>query len=146
MHFTALIRSSREYLSCFDYDHYPECFQRFEDACAPLFAQLSESMLSDEAAAVIDALEADRAALSRRQQKDAAFLDKQVLALFLSPAAARFGGEAEAFARELCRQWNDRYPRNTYLPGYYDDIMKGFDATLLGIPLRKSKKLRRRRE
>jgi hypothetical protein len=36
--------------------------------------------------------------------------------------------------------WCSEYPRNVYLAGTYEQIMKGFDANLLGLPLRKSKK------
>ena len=123
MNFAELISASRTYLSCFDYDHYPACFQAFENDAAPLF----------------DALEGGRAELPRKVQKTAAEEEKQVFALFLAPAALRRGGAAQTFSEALCRQWNTRYPRNTFLAGNYETILKGFDSNLLGLPLRKSK-------
>ena len=136
------LRSARAYLACFDYDHYPACFAAFERSCAPDFAALTEENAAAEAEAIIASLSADWEALPRRERKDAAFRDKQVLALFLSPAAARSGGQAEAFSRLLRERWTARFPRNGYLPGDYETILKGFDANLLGLPLRKSKQRR----
>ncbi len=130
---------SREYLSCFDYDHYPSCFQTFEAECAPFFEVLDTAGLEQAAAILIETLERRRAALPHREQKLAAAEEKRVLALFLSPAAVRWGGLAASFAEELNRKWTARYPRNTYLVGTYEAIMKGFDSNLLGLPLRKSK-------
>ena len=95
------------------------------------------------AAQLIDTLERRRAELSRRAQKTAAEEEKRVLALFLAPAAERMGSVAADFVQVLCRQWNTRYPRNTFLAGNYETIMKGFDANLLGLPLRKSSKRNR---
>ncbi len=133
MELTRLIVSSRAYLNCFDYDHYPDCLETFEKAAAPL---LSVSVSDPEL--LIDELERIYADLPRRERKEAAIKDKQVLALYLSPAALRIGNGAEAYARLLCEKWNQHYPRNRYIVGDYDTIMKGFDANLLGLPLRKS--------
>ncbi|MBR6207457.1 MAG: hypothetical protein IKQ69_00470 [Oscillospiraceae bacterium] len=131
---------SREYLSCFDYDHYPSCFQAFEAGCVPFFETLEAAGPEQAAVGLMEALERRRAALPGREQKLAAEEEKRVLALFLSPAAARWGGLAVSFAEELNRKWNARYPRNTYLVSTYEAIMKGFDSNLLGLPLRKSKR------
>ncbi|MBR1456668.1 MAG: hypothetical protein IJ594_05865 [Oscillospiraceae bacterium] len=140
MSFADLIASSRGYLSRFDYDNYPPCFSAFEADGASLFAALEGADPEQAAAVLIDELERRRGELPRRAQKQQAEEEKRVLALFLSPAALRYGGAAADFAGALSRQWNARYPRNTFLPGDYDVIMKGFDSNLLGLPLRKSKK------
>ena len=76
----------------------------------------------------------------RAEKKAAEQEDKLVLAYFLAPAARRCGGPALHFAAILSRKWNARYPRNPFYPGDFDVILKGFDANLLGLPLRKSKK------
>ena len=55
------------------------------------------------------------------------------------PARPEKAGGAEVFIGELSRLWNGRYPRNRFLPGTFEKLMKGFDANLLGLPLRKSK-------
>ena len=142
MELAELILNSREYLSCFDYDHYPACFQAFEEAFAPLAEALGALGPEQAAEALTEELARRRADLPRRQQKTAAEEEKQVLALFLSPAAARLGGFSLCFSEALMRRWNALYPRNTYLAGDYETILKGFDANLLGIPLRKSKRRR----
>lgn len=142
MDLAELISTSRSYLACFDYDHYPACFQAFEEDCAPLLDALEGTDPGSAAAQLIDTLERRRAALPRRVQKTAAEEEKRVLALFLAPAAERLGEAAADFVQVLCRQWNVRYPRNTFMAGNYETIMKGFDANLLGLPLRKSKQRR----
>lgn len=140
MTFAQQISAAREYLSRFDYDNYPLCFQTFEADCAPLFDALADADPEQAAQALLRDLEERRAALPRREQKSAAEEEKRVLALFLSPAALRHGEAASAFAEALCRLWNARYPRNTFLTGSYETLMKGFDSNLLGLPLRKSRR------
>ena len=56
--------------------------------------------------------------------------------------ALRASEAAGAFAETMREKWNTRFPRNTFLPGRFEEILKGFDANLLGLPLRKSKKNR----
>ena len=72
MNFAELISASRTYLSCFDYDHYPACFQAFENDAAPLFDALEGADPEGAASALIDALEGGRAELPRKVQKTAA--------------------------------------------------------------------------
>ena len=134
-----LVIASRGYLSSFDYDHYPENFRLFEEAAAPLYATLSGMDHTAEAVRMIEELEQQRESLPRSARRETADMDKRVLALFLAPAARRYGGAAEAFVQVLQEKWNARYPRNTFLAGDYEVIMKGFDSNLLGLPLRKSK-------
>ncbi len=134
-----LVIASREYLSSFDYDHYPENFRHFEAAAAPLYATLSGTDHDAEAARFMEELEQQRESLPRSVRKETADMDKRVIALFLAPAARRYGGAADAFVQVLQQKWNARYPRNTFLAGDYEVIMKGFDSNLLGLPLRKSK-------
>lgn len=140
--FKELIRSAHPYLDSFDYDHYPANFAQFEAAAEPLFQKLPEppAEIAAQAASFVKRFAEDYAALPRREQKEISFRDKQVLALFLAPAALRAGEEAAAFARELCANWKVQFPRNPFLVGEYETIMKGFDANLLGLPLRKSKR------
>ena len=140
MDFCALIDQARAALEPFDYDRYTERFPLYERQAAPFFAALDPAAAEQEAAALIEKLEQRRKALPRRQQRQAAEEEKRALALYLSPAARRHSPQAEAFAECLCRQWNARYPRNRFLPGDYDRILEGFDANLLGLPLRRSKK------
>ena len=140
MTFAELISGARAYLDAFDYDRYPENFRRFEADAGPLFDALTAKNGAELAAALVADLTAGWAKLPWRARKDAAFRDKQVLGLFLSPAAQRHSATAAAFSEQLRALWCERYPRNAYLAGTYEQIMKGFDANLLGLPLRKSKK------
>ena len=135
-----LISRTRGELSVFDYDHYPDSFARFERAAADFFGDLGEDDCDAAAEALIAGLEDGWSRLSRKERKTAEQEDKQVLAYFLAPAARRCGGPAVSFAEILSRKWNARYPRNPFYPGDFDVILKGFDANLLGLPLRKSKK------
>ena len=140
MDLAELITSSRAALSRFDYDHYTSFFQAFEGECVPFFETLKSVGTEQAAGRLMDELEERRSCLSSRERKRAEEEEKQVLALFLSPCAVRRGGLAAAFAEAMNREWNERYPRNTYRIGSYEKILKGFDANLLGMPLRKSKK------
>lgn len=141
MNFQDLIITSRVYLSSFDSDHYPENFRRFEEAAGPLFDALDGKDPALEAKQLIDELEKNRGTLPRSVSREVADMDKRILALFLAPAANRRENDeaAQAFLKSLNSQWNARYPRNTFLCGDYDIIMQGFDSTLFGLPLRKSK-------
>ena len=139
MNFAELITAARSFLPNFDYDRYPACFRQFEADAAPLFDALRGAEPEQTAASLIETLEKNRAAMRPRERKNAAEEEKRVLALFLAPAALRRGGDAAAFAEALMHSWNARYPRNTFLISGYDAIMKGFDANLLGLPLRKSR-------
>lgn len=137
MNFAEWIAAAQPYLRPFDRDHYREHFKTFEqnmDAWAELWARSEHYEAARE---VLAQFEARWSRLGWRERSKAAFKDKQVLALFFSPAAARREDGAEAFAQELCREWNRRYPRNTYLVGSHDSIMKGFDDNLLSMLFRR---------
>ena len=137
MDISSLVLAYLPRLDEFSYSGYPPAFSAFEKEAVPFFASLHETDAGQRAEQLIEALEAGRKSLRRRESKARAEREKNVLALFLAPAALRFGGPAAAFAEELSRLWNARYPRNRFYPGEYETIMKGFDANLLGLPLRK---------
>jgi hypothetical protein len=100
----------------------------------------AEDDLTRAAEALLRELDGARAALPRRERRAALDADRQVLALFLSPAALRRGESAAAFAGELCRLWRQEQPRAPYYCGEYEAIMKGFEANLMGLPLRKTRR------
>ena len=126
-------------LELFSYSGYPPAFASFEQEAASFFASLKPEQTEQQAQALIQELENRRSLLGRNEAKKRAEQEKKVLALFLAPAAKRQGETASLFAEELSRLWNARYPRNRFYTGSYETIMKGFDANLLGLPLRKSK-------
>ena len=128
-----LVDLAQEALGQFNALEYADAFSRFEMAGAPLFDALADP--AAEAQGLLEKLDARRLVLKRREQKRALDLEKRALALYLSPAAERRGGNAALFSEQLNRLWNERYPKNSYKPGSFDTIMSGFAASFLGIPL-----------
>ena len=140
MKLTDLVISAIPYLSEFNYDRYPENYKVFSEI---LFPVLSAALIPGVHAAVrdfMDSFEICFSSLSKKERRDMPFKFKQVLALFLSPFCLKKGGEFEFFARELNEVWNKTYPKNVYYLTDFDSILKGFDANLLGLALRKSNK------
>ena len=135
-----LILSSHPYLDAFDARHYPENFAAFSEAAGPLLTAITPEDAEPQAQKLLEALARRYEGLSRRERKAARFRDKEILTLFLTPAALALGGTAEAFAGALNRLWTARYPREPYGMGTYETILRGFDPTLLGIPLTLGKK------
>ena len=140
MKLTDIIINAMPYLSEFNYDCYTNNYKKFSEDLVPV---LSTALLSEVHTAVqdlIDGFDLYCSSLSKKEIKDMSFKFKQVLALFLSPFCLKKGGEFEFFARELNEVWNKTYPKNVYYLTDFDSILKGFDANLLGLPLRKSNK------
>ena len=140
MKLTDIIINAMPYLSEFNYDCYTNNYKKFSEDLVPV---LSTALLSEVHTAVqdlIDGFDLYCSSLSKKEIKDMSFKFKQVLALFLSPFCLKKGGEFEFFARELNKVWNKKYPKNVYYLTDFDSILKGFDANLLGLPLRKSNK------
>ena len=134
MDFCELIESYREELPHFNAHDYPVSFCRFKEQAAPLFDALETPEM--EASLLVDELVKRCDHLSRRVKKEVLHQDKLVLSLYFSPAADRHGGTAMVFAAEVNRLWNASFPRNRFLLGRYEDIMRGFEASILGIPLK----------
>ena len=138
MKLTDLVIAAIPYLSEFNYDCYPDNYRKYSEEIVPV---LSNALLPGVNTAVqdlIDGFDLYCSSLSKKEIKDISFKFKQVLALFLSPFCLKRGGEFEFFARELNKVWNKKYPKNVYYLTDFDSILKGFDANLLGLPLRKS--------
>lgn len=138
MDFFELLTGAHPYLACFDYDHYPACFQTFEDAARPWFDTLEPARFDETAEEILRGAEARWKARPFWERGDLMRKDKTALALFFAPAAARHSETARAFAALLQARWNGRFPKNRFLAGDYDKIMQGFDKDFLGIKLRKS--------
>lgn len=133
MSFVDLLESFREELVHFNAQAYPFSFKRFEDSASPFFESLSNPAM--EACALIDEMERRCNSLSRKEKREALYQDKMVLTLYVAPASERRKGAALSFAEELCRQWNARFPKNTFKLGRYEDIMHGFEGSIFGLPL-----------
>ena len=139
MDFLELIDMAHPYLQQIEYDYYPANFKTFEDNADPFFNSLDETRLQETAEELLPRFEQRWAAVPRLKRGAFAARDKTVLALFLAPASARHSETALRFVVCLQELWNRRFPRNTFLLGDYDTIMKGFDKDFLGIKLRKSR-------
>ena len=133
MDWIMFMEQAQEALERFNAAEYAVVFQQLEKESVPLFDALDEP--DTEAQTLLDTLDARRQALGRREQKRALDREKLALALFLSPAAERRGGNAIQFSQQLNRLWNERHPKNSYKPGSFEAIMSGFQASFLGIPL-----------
>ena len=124
MDFVELTASAYPYLDVFDYDHYSADFTEFERRCADWFAEYSASEERDTVESILEKFERRWEELPRRERKEAQLRDKQVLALFFSPAAERASDTEKAFSDALREQWNTRFPKNTYLPGHFEAIRR----------------------
>ena len=140
MDFIQLLDSAHPYLNCFDYDHYPLCFAEFENNADSFFQNLDAPSLSEYADKLVSLAAARWENLPKKERREAAKGDKSVLALFFTPAAARHSEDAKKLSEALQKCWNQRFPRNRYMIGEYETIIKGFDTDFFGITLRKSQK------
>ena len=139
MDFFELLTGAHPYLACFDYDHYPACFQAFEEAAGPWFDALEPTRLDAVAEEILRGAEARWKSQPFWKRAELIRKDRSALALFFAPAAAKHSETAKAFAGLLQERWNERFPRARFLAGDYEKIMLGFDKDFLGIKLRKSK-------
>ena len=98
MELAKIIIRSRDYLDKFTYDDYPVCFEEFSRKASFFLDDLQEGSINAAADELIGCLERERALLKRRDASKALFLDKQVIALFLSPCCKKAGGKADTFA------------------------------------------------
>ena len=137
MDICALILSYLPQLTHFNSREYPPAFEDFACKASEFFDSLVPDEMETRVSDVIEGLETRRKALSPRKARNQAEEEKMALTLFLAPAALQRGGPAQQFAGELSRQWNARYPRNSFYPGEYAEIMEGFQPRIFGIPLRK---------
>lgn len=134
-----LIDDYRRYLEHFNRKEYPAFFEQYQAAARPFFDTLSPEDADVEASSLLDRLAegwGTRRGSIRRELAKAD--DKQLLALFLLPAALAHGSEgASAFADSLTRQWRERWPKSVLLAGSFEDIQAGFPTgfTIGGITI-----------
>lgn len=137
MDITELILASQRYLDEFDYDHYPGNFDSFLSQISGVISELNEDSYGSYITELIGNLERRILALPRLKQNKARNRIKKVLALFFVPSCIKIGVNGEKFADELIIQWNKKNPREQFIRGEYETILKGFDSNILGIHLRK---------
>ncbi len=140
MELLEIIIASHPYLSRFSYDEYPDCLLEFEQKTADFFQSVTENNVDEKIRNIISSFASRYDELPKRERKKAINDDRQILALFLTPGILRRNPPLTEFAEKLCAEWNSRFPKEKYLVGSFETIMKGFDSNMLGLPLRKSKK------
>lgn len=138
-----IILNSKPYLLYFNYDYYPEYFEKFGNEFIPLIKDINPDEYTEHIHRLIDEINNYLLSLSRREQKKEVDEIKQVLALFAVPALLKADDNFCKYANELNSTWNSKFPKNHFIVGTYDAIMKGFDANLLGLPLRKSNRFKK---
>lgn len=143
MKLSDLIISSAAYIGEFDYDHYPSNFEKFKTELSTLLSETDSEDFGSLVSAAINEIDEHIASLPFRAKNSSRHDIKQVMALFAVPSGAVLGDKGIKFGDELMNQWNSRYKKFSFIRGDFDTIMKGFDANLLGLPLRKSKFNRR---
>lgn len=123
-----LVVEYRIFMQHFNRTEYPAYFRRYRGLVAPYFARLERESISGEVTALLDGLERMWAGHWWKFRREAAQEDdKQLLLLFLAPAAMDLGTEVSvAFAETLAAQWNERYPHSPFKVGTFAAIQDGF--------------------
>lgn len=127
-------RERNYYLERFTRFEYPGAFERYKEACMPLFGELEEQPAMIEAAvAELMAYAAEQSnGLFRRNLEPDKF--RRLFALYLIPAAGESGiGAAEEFAEALRSAWNEKYPKQPFEKGTYAEIAGGFRTKPFGM-------------
>ena len=132
MHATDLIADYRLYTRHFNRTEYPAFFRRYQEAASPFFESLQLLDIPAEVTALLDELETAWASHRWKFLRETAREeDKQLLLLYLAPAAMEQETEtAAAFAGELARQWNERFPESLFRVGRFAELQAGFRWTL----------------
>lgn len=137
-----LIIDKRACLEQFNREHYKESFDEYCTDCAEVFEELTAlgdaagdgaySLYLDIAGRLIDELEARWAseARNKRLRELLKEKDKTLIAVFLVPAALAYGERCAAFADALCLVWNERYPKDRFHVGTFEDIAAGFSRRI----------------
>ncbi len=132
-----LIVDYRDWLKYFTRRDYASHFALYKEAAYPVIADIDDP--KQAARDLLDALEADWAAKKRKRRISLAReSDKMLICMFFNPMAMDLPCESgPALAEELCRLYNERYPKEQYRIGTYELYMEGFKPTFLGLRIGK---------
>ena len=118
------------YLDGFKKTEYPACFRHYRESTKEIFAEIANADPKECALELVDWIDAHPGRFFKARR----MADRQMLMLqYTVPAAIKEG--QEAFARELCRIWKARHPEYPFRMGTFEELMKGFNNTLLGFQL-----------
>ena len=122
------------YLERFTRFEYPGAFERYKEACMPLFTALGEdsALIAPAVAELMDYAEEQSKGLFKRSLEPDKF--RRLFALYLAPAAGESGIEAAVgFAEALRTAWNEKYPKQPFIIGTYAEIAGGFRTKPFGM-------------
>ena len=129
-----LAKERNFYLERFTRFEYPGAFERYKEACMPLFSELEErpALIGDAVGELMAYAAEQSKGLFRRSLEPDKF--RRLFALYLVPAAGESGTEAAVrFADELRRAWNEKYPKQQFSAGTYAEIAGGFRTKPFGM-------------
>lgn len=121
-----------EFFKTFEaYENGTRSLFREMDDCALLHPEGLEAASRVLAGDLLDGLDAEMAADKRWKHKGSRntmiFENKVILAIFLTSTVRKLGLScAEEFRTELHSQWMQRYPKENWMPGDYDEMASGF--------------------
>lgn len=131
MDYSILIPESMGYyLDGFKKNDYPVCFRNYREQTEQIFRDIAQSDPRQCALGLVDWIDAHPGRFFRARR----MIDRKMLMLQYTVPAAIQAGQTE-FAKELCRCWKERHPEQAFRMGTYEELMKGFNNTLLGFPL-----------
>ncbi len=121
---------------------YSDAFDRYSAACFPIFRQL-DLAVSGGAITLQEASEHFLSVLQTRWEQKKSWkqsyqsvqeIDKFVIAIFLIPAIRKMElSISEEFCSVFHSQWMDRYPKNPFFIGSYEELSGGFNKKFLGL-------------
>jgi len=131
------IRRGKPWIDRFTRYGYREAFQEYRTEYEELFRLALQSVEPSELAEkLVEAIEKEWKAEHFWNRAKARVDDKMVIVSYLTPML--LGSREErcgALAVELCRVWNERFPKDPYCMADYDRLMNGFRRSILGIDL-----------
>lgn len=118
------------YLDGFKKTEYPARFQHYQESTDGVFREMAGADPRQSALALVDWIDAHPGRFFRSRR----LVDRQMLMLQYTVPAAIKAGQRD-FAQELCRIWAQRHPKYPFRMGTYEELMKGFNNAIFGIPL-----------
>ena len=118
------------YLEGFKKTEYPAVFRHYRESTREIFQQIAASDPTECAIGLVDWIDAHPGRFFKARR----MADRQMLMLQYTVPAAMKAGQ-EDFAKALCKVWQERHPKYPFHLGTYEELMKGFNNTLLGFAL-----------
>lgn len=130
-----IIVECRDYMEHFNRHEYVEYYNRFYEMAVPVIEAVEDPRAA--AAELIDSLEAEWAKEKRfRVRRLQTEKDKLTICCYLNPVAtSQELSRGRELAEAIHEIWIERYPKDPYEIGTYEQIMKGFEPRLFGFKI-----------